>query len=75
MSKLVFILVCLVIVSSCAADKTQDWNTLIGWSGLVDQKKLDAGNHWAIDNDVELYVVIPIQEVLDESFHAELLAF
>lgn len=63
----------LILLSACATDNTNKWRGGVGWTGLLDQQKLDAGNHWAIDSDADIYLVAPLQPLLDDQFHDELI--
>ena len=69
--KYVITILLLSLVNACASDHTNNWNGAVGWSGLFDQQKLYAGNHWAIDNDVDLYIAAPSNELLDDQFYDE----
>ncbi|MFT7685244.1 MAG: hypothetical protein ACI9FB_000587 [Candidatus Azotimanducaceae bacterium] len=62
----------ILLLASCASDQTNSWRGAIGWSGLVDQKKIVSGNHWAIDQNVDIYIAAPHQALLDDQFHEQL---
>jgi len=68
----ILVLGLLILLSGCAGDNTQKWRGGIAWTGMVDQQNLDAGNHWAIDNDADIYIATPKQTLLDDQFHDEL---
>ncbi|MFT5209682.1 MAG: hypothetical protein ACI9CE_001404 [Flavobacterium sp.] len=77
MNKYFFVKVCfglcgILLLASCAHDQTNTWKTAIAWSGLVDQKRLASGSHWAIDHNVNIYVAAPDQVLFDDHFHEQL---
>lgn len=67
-----WILILILTLSACASQKSQGWQSLIDWTGLVDWQKMERSSRWTIDDDARFYVAMPMQEILDENFHARL---
>ena len=66
------VLLLVISLTACASGRSEGWYSLVDWTGLVDWEKTERSNQWAIDDDALLYVAMPTQELLKDSFHAKL---
>lgn len=68
-SSKLFSVVCLLLLLGCASDEFKDTKPIVGWTKMFDQYELERSSRWNIDQNVNLYLVFPPEEYMDEALH------
>ena len=70
--RLCVLTILVLLGTSCSLAKTKHLYGAVGWTGLIDHHELKRSSGWAIDPNVDIYIAISPEGIMDEILHVQL---